>query len=145
MWHARLLVWVEKVCGWHMNKKPRNWELGIQGHEVNDFSRSPLRLLCPSLPFGPFGIVLEDNPCFLSECPMFSHQYHYLLTTCWNGKQGWPVSVCVCVGGADLHLRPPAEMKALAACDWREKCEREFALYKFRSFVRSSQKVRTKE
>ena len=72
--------------------------------------------LPPSLPFGPFCVVLEDNPCFLSECPMFSHQCHYSLTTRWNGKQGWPVSLCV-----DVHMRPPAEMKAPATCEWREK------------------------
>lgn len=113
MWHVRLLVWREKVCGWHMDTKQR--ELGIQGHVINDFSRPPLRLfLSPSLPFGPFCIVLDDNPWFLSECPMFNHHCHYSLTTRWNGKQGWPVSSSV-----DVLMRPPAEMKALATCHWR--------------------------
>lgn len=102
-----------------MNKKQRNWALGLQGHVVNYFSRPPLRFLFfPPLPFGLFAVVLEDNPCCLSECPMFNHQCHYLLTTQWNGKQGSLVLSCV-----DPHMRPPAEMKALATCDWRQNCE----------------------
>lgn len=100
-------------CGW------RNYvgDIWIKSKEIKSYSRSCSKWLFKalfevflSLPFGPFGVAQEDNPCFVSECPMLSHQSHYSLTTCWNGKQGWPVSaLCVCVW-VNLHMWPPTEI-----------------------------------